>query len=378
MPGVEDTIFCKTVTQKQCWNIPYQGDFGSGTLSARKVVLIADACPQRRQSLAQTLNELPLEVLEAENTREATALIAEHGPDLLFLDSDLEDKGAVRLCRTLKQSGATQFLPVFFTARENTTDLELQAIESGADGFLGGSLHPQILRARVQGSLRHKARVESLDGSEAVLLSLAQSVESRDSGLGQHCERLALISSVMGLALGLPAEDIIALQRAGFLHDIGKVSIPDSVLFKAGPLTPAEWQIMQSHAERGERICRNLRSLSPVLPIIRHHHEKWNGSGYPDRLKEDEIPLLAQILQMADIYDALTTERSYKPAFTSEIAIDIMREEARKGWRNPQLTDKFSELVPVFSTASMPDPFRLSLQALAASLQEPVQRAQLM
>ncbi len=145
-------------------------------------------------------------------------------------------------------------------------------------------LRPRALRARVQASLRYKAMIDSLDDSETILFSLAQSVEERDPDLGQHCQRLALMAAAMGVTLSLPGHDILALQRGGYLHDIGKVAIPDHVLFKAGPLTPEEWDIMKTHAERGERICSSMRSLSPVLPIIRHHHERWNGTGYPDGL----------------------------------------------------------------------------------------------
>jgi putative two-component system response regulator len=193
-------------------------------------------------------------------------------------------------------------------------------------------------------------------------------VEERDPALGLHCQRLALIAAAMGLALGLPGHDILALQRGGYLHDIGKVAIPDNVLFKPGPLTPEEWTIMQSHAERGERICRSMRSLAPVLPIIRHHHERWDGSGYPDKLRGEEIPLLARILQLADIYDALTTARPYKKCFSPEDAVDVIHEEVRKGWRDPRLVEVFMDVLPMFRTSTTPDISRVSLHALASSI----------
>jgi putative two-component system response regulator len=258
---------------------------------------------------------------------------------------------------------------LFVMADSDDLDSEVRTLDAGADEFLVRPFRAPALRARVQASLRHKAMIDSLDDSEAVLFSLAQSVEERDEALGQHCHRLALIGAAMGVAMGLPPNDILSLQRGAYLHDVGKVAIPDHVLFKAGPLAPEEWEVMKSHAERGERICSNMRSLAPVLPIIRHHHEKWDGSGYPDGLKQEEIPLLARILQLADIYDALTTSRPYKRTLTSEEALQTIREEADKGWRDPHLVERFAEILPMFRTPAMPDLSRLSLHALAASIE---------
>src|ERR1039458_5519140 len=156
---------------------------------------------------------------------------------------------------------------------------------------------------------------------EVILFALSQVVEQRDKHTAGHCERLAFISVAMGTAMGLDRPDLLALYRGGYLHDIGKVGIPDSILFKPGKLTAEEWVTMRTHTVRGEEICRHLKSLSTVLPIIRHHHERWDGSGYPDGLRGDQIPLLARVLQIADIYDALTYERPYKPAFPPAEAI---------------------------------------------------------
>jgi putative two-component system response regulator len=211
--------------------------------------------------------------------------------------------------------------------------------------------------------------VDSLDDSEAVLFSLAKSVEDRDPDLSLHCQRLSVIAAAMGVALQLPAHEILTLQRGGYLHDIGKISIPDRILFKPGPLTPDEWEIMKSHTVRGEGICMGIKSLIPVLPIIRSHHERWDGLGYPDGMRGDQIPLLARILQLADIYDALTTVRPYKAAFTQEEALSIMMEETGKGWRDPHLVRIFADLVPMFRKELFPDLSRLSLNALAHSVE---------
>ncbi|MEO8028039.1 MAG: HD-GYP domain-containing protein, partial [Bryobacteraceae bacterium] len=145
-------------------------------------------------------------------------------------------------------------------------------------------------------------------------------------------------------ALGLSRPELLALYRGGYLHDIGKVSIPDSILFKRGLLNEEEWATMRLHTVRGEQICRPMKTLATVLPIIRNHHERWDGSGYPDGLAGEKIPLLARILQVADIYDALTTSRPYKPAFTHDEAMQILEDEAHRGWRDPELVPLFGQL----------------------------------
>jgi HD-GYP domain-containing protein (c-di-GMP phosphodiesterase class II) len=180
--------------------------------------------------------------------------------------------------------------------------------------------------------------------TEHVLLSLARIVEQRDKHTAGHCERLAFAGVALGVAMKLERSSLLALYLGGFLHDVGKVGIPDSVLFKPGKLDDEEWEIMRSHSVRGEEICRPLISLRCVLPIIRHHHERWDGTGYPDGLSGTEIPLLARVLQVADIYDALTNPRPYKHAFATARALEVLEEESARGWRDPEITSLFVRL----------------------------------
>jgi putative two-component system response regulator len=177
--------------------------------------------------------------------------------------------------------------------------------------------------------------------TEAVLLALGKAIEARDSTTGDHCERLAFHGLALGVAMGLRRHELLALYRGGFLHDIGKVGMPDSILFKPSGLNEEEWAAMRRHPLVGEQICRRLKILQPVVPIIRSHHERWDGSGYPDGLRGSGIPLLARVLQLVDIYDALTTTRPYKRAFTHREALGIMEEETARGWRDPELMDLF-------------------------------------
>lgn len=196
--------------------------------------------------------------------------------------------------------------------------------------------------------------------TEEVMLALALAVEQRDRHTAGHCERLALMGVSMGLAMGLEINSLLVLYRGGYLHDIGKIGIPDSILFKPGKLTSDEWTTMRSHTTRGAEICGHMRSLKPVVPLIRHHHERWDGSGYPDGLRAEEIPLLARVLQIADIYDALISPRPYKDAFTPAEALRTIQEETDRGWRDPYLVKLFmgmhqDVISKVLSYTSAPD-----------------------
>jgi putative two-component system response regulator len=177
--------------------------------------------------------------------------------------------------------------------------------------------------------------------TESVLYSLARMVEQRDSHTAGHCERLAFSGVALGVVMRLDSASLLSLYVGGYLHDVGKVGIPDSVLFKPGKLTGEEWEIMRTHPVRGEEICRPLKSLRGVLPLIRHHHERWDGSGYPDGLRGTEIPLLARVVQVVDIYDALTHPRPYKHAYSSAHALEILQEEIDRGWRDKEIASLF-------------------------------------
>jgi putative two-component system response regulator len=191
------------------------------------------------------------------------------------------------------------------------------------------------------------------DDTARTLFALAEAVSQRDRHTAGHNDRLAWLCVTLGMALGLAEEDLRTLYRGGHLHDVGKVGIPDAILLKPGKLNESEWVTMRSHTSAGEEICRHLKSLAPVLPVIRHHHERWDGTGYPDGLSGERIPLLARVLQVTDIYDALTSPRPYKPAFTSHKALQILQDETDKGWRDPKVVKMFFRLHDgVFSKVS--------------------------
>jgi putative two-component system response regulator len=221
----------------------------------------------------------------------------------------------------------------------------VDGIEAGADDFLSKPVEKAQLIARVRSLLRQKAYTDELERAESVLFALAMSIEGKDPYTEGHCQRLAENSARLGEVLGLAGPQIIALRRAGLVHDIGKVAVPDSILLKPGRLTPSEKKIMQRHPLVGERICSPLKSFQLVLPIIRHHHEKMDGTGYPDKLKGEEIPLTARILQVVDVFDALTTSRPYKSALTVDEALAVMKKEVKKGWWDLKVFAAFDGLI---------------------------------
>jgi cyclic di-GMP phosphodiesterase len=324
-------------------------------------ILVVDSEEINRRLLKAIFKTTRYKILEAYRASEATAMLQSEKIDLVILDLMLPEMSGPELCRWMKAHRSTQLIPVLMITNIQGVENEIVGISSGADEFLIKPLHPAVVRTRVRAMLRNKALIDSLEEAETILMALAQTVEHRDKYTGKHCQRLAVSSVMLGEALGLPGQDLTALYRGGYLHDIGKIGIPDAILFKQGQLSDEEWDVMRSHPLRGEEICLPMRSLAPVLPIIRSHHERWDGSGYPDGLAGENIPLLARILQVADIYDALTTERPYKPALTPEAAFALMEEEVRRGWRDP-------ELVPLFASTIQTNP-SADLTSLEASME---------
>jgi putative two-component system response regulator len=316
-------------------------------------ILVVDSEAINRRLLKAIFKTTPYTILEAHKASEATALLEAEKIDLVILDLMLPGMSGPELCRWMKARRSTQLIPVLMITNLLGVENEIVGISSGADEFLIKPLHPSVVRTRVRAMLRNKTLIDSLDQAETILLALAQTVEHRDPYTGKHCQRLAVASVMLGEALGLGGQDLTSLYRGGFLHDIGKIGIPDAILFKRGMLTADEWDVMRSHPVRGEEICHPMRSLWPVLPIIRSHHERWDGSGYPDGLRGEDIPLLARILQVADIYDALTTERPYKLALSPETAFTVMEEEVRRGWRDPELVPLFASIIQTHPSADL-------------------------
>jgi putative two-component system response regulator len=260
-------------------------------------------------------------------------------------------RSGYEFCHQIKEDVATRLIPFLLITGLSDREDKVKGIEAGADDFLNKPIFPAELFARVKSLLKLKEFTDELETAESVLCTLGLSVEARDPYTEGHCERLAKRAALLGHYLGLDEDSIIALRRGGYLHDLGKIAVPDEILKKGSNLTPDEWKIMKQHPVTGENICKPLKSLRLVLPIIRFHHEHSDGSGYPDGLHKEQIPLLPRILQVVDVYDALRTARPYKPALSHEQASLTMHVEAQNGLWDEEIVDEFFSMLAKRSVA---------------------------
>ena len=308
-------------------------------------ILVVDDQPTIAGLMSQLLTMRGYEVVTAADVQQAQAEVRRQAPDLILSDVRMPGKSGYEFCRELKGDPATRLIPfVLITGLTDSAD-KLRGIEAGADDFLNKPVLAEELTARVKSLLRVKEFTDELETADSVLCTLGLSVESRDPYTEGHCERLAVRAAELGRHLGLDEDSMVALRRGGFLHDLGKIAVPDAILKKGSDLTLQEWEIMKQHPVTGENICKPLKSLRLVLPIIRHHHEHADGSGYPDGMRAGEIPLLARVLQVVDVYDALRTARPYKPALAHDKAAQTMREEARQGLWDVELVNEFFSML---------------------------------
>lgn len=304
-------------------------------------ILVVDDNAEMVELMRELLNSRGYDVVAVRDVEQAEMEIHRHSPDLILSDVIMPGRSGYELCRQLKSDPATRLIPFVLITGLSDRENKVKGIEAGADDFLNKPIFPAELFARVNSLLKLKEFTDELETADSVLCTLGLSVEARDPYTEGHCERLARRASQLGRHLGLDEESLIALRRGGYLHDLGKIAVPDEILKKGSNLTSAEWEVMKQHPLTGENICKPLKSLRLVLPIIRHHHEHSDGTGYPDGLRQGQIPLLPRILQVVDVYDALRTARPYKPALNSEQARRTMCTEADAGLWDRELVDEF-------------------------------------
>jgi putative two-component system response regulator len=312
--------------------------------SVTGTILVADDQASNRELLQELLSAQGFQVVTVPDGNSALERIARTQVDLVLLDVMMPHLTGFAVCQRIKTNPETDLLPVVLITSLSDKQDRLEGIKVGADDFLTRPVDPSELLARVLSLLKLKQRTDELERAESVLFSLARSIEGKDPYTHGHCERLIEYSVRLGKQVDLAEDQITALRRAAVVHDIGKVAVPDAILLKPGPLNEDEWKIVREHPNVGEHICAPLKSFRLVLPIIRHHHEKFDGSGYPDGLRGEEIPIGARVLQIVDVFDALTTTRPYKNAFSQPEALQIMRQEVLKGWWDPKIFHQFEQL----------------------------------
>jgi len=308
-------------------------------------VLVVDDNPDMAELMRELLASRCYDVVTVSDAAQAEIEIHRHLPDLILSDVVMPGRSGYELCHQVKEDPATRLIPFLLITGLSDREDKVKGIEAGADDFLNKPIFPAELFARVKSLLKLKEFTDELETAESVLCTLGRSVEARDPYTEGHCERLARRAEALGRHIGLDEPQIVALRRGGYLHDLGKIAVPDEILKKGSNLTAEEWKIMKQHPLTGENICKPLKSLRLVLPIIRFHHEHSDGSGYPDGLTRTDIPLLPRILQVVDVYDALRTARPYKPAQSHEQAALTMRVEAQSGLWDEDLVNEFFSMI---------------------------------
>lgn len=308
-------------------------------------VLIVDDDPKIRRILARMLQPEGYEVYEAGDGEEGLAQAEVHRPDVILLDVLMPKLNGFEVCKRLKAKEEFRLTPVVLITGLSDVRDRVAGILAGADDFLSKPFEQTELKARVSSLLRLKRYTDDLERAELVVFTLARAIEERDPYTRGHCDRLSRYASALGQRMGMEAEEVRALRQGGIVHDIGKVTVPDAVLKKNGRLTQTERDVMQQHPLSGVHICQPLRTFEDVLPIIRSHHERLDGTGYPDGLKGEEIPTTARILSVVDVYDALTTDRPYREASSREAALEVIGEEVDMGWWDPAVFAEFSKLI---------------------------------
>ncbi|HVH62412.1 MAG TPA: HD domain-containing phosphohydrolase [Candidatus Dormibacteraeota bacterium] len=311
----------------------------------KPVVLVVDDGAANRELIKTYLAQIDCEVLLAEDGPTALSAIELAPPDLVLLDVRMPRMDGYEVCRRIKAMPGGRLLPVVMITGLSQTTHRIMALEAGADDFMAKPVEAAELIARVRSALRLKQLYNTLDGAEHVIFSLATAVEAKDSFTERHTQRVGESARLLGQVLGLPEPTLDVLYRGGIIHDIGKIGVSDSILQKPGPLNPVEWPQMQAHVAIGENIVRPLRSTSGLLPIIRHHHERYDGLGYPDGLRAREIPRAARIVSVCDAFDALVNDRPYRGRCSTEEALQVLRAGAGKQW-DPEAVELLQEELP--------------------------------
>jgi putative two-component system response regulator len=297
-------------------------------------VLVAERSEPNARQVAEYLKAVGYEVLVAMDGEDALRSIRRDDPEVAILDVGIPRLNAYQLCERVKNHPSTRNIPVVMLVSPSAQDEKIRGLEVGAEDFLCRPVNKLELLARVKSLVKVKRLNDQVETTENVIFGLARMLERKVSNTGSDWERLADHACLLGQALGLTEEDLDILRKGAILHDIGKIAVREEVLMKPGSLSSEEYNEIKLHPEVGERICGPLRCADQVLPVIRHHQERWDGKGYPDGLRGEQIPLLARILSIADAYDAmLSPGPTAPPSSRKRRSGTCWREAARSGTR---------------------------------------------
>ncbi len=304
-------------------------------------VLVVDDNALNRELAMDLLMDAGYLVLQAEGG-EATLTLLEnnHGIDVILLDVMMPGLNGYETCRRIKEHHLWRLVPVVMLTALSDVDSRVAALDAGADDFLSKPFNEEELLARVKTSARVKELHDQLEDTESILFALANVVEVKDEYTDNHLKRMAHFSERLAHLADLTPTDQRYVRFGGILHDIGKVGISDMILRKPGKLTLQEYEIIKAHTVLGEQIVQPMRFGTQVGPIVRGHHERWDGLGYPDGLSGEKIPVGARIVTICDTFDAMTSDRPYRKALSAEMAIEELRKHAGTQF-DPSLVEIF-------------------------------------
>ncbi len=318
--------------------------------SPRGHLLVVDDDVGVRGLVARLLRVTGHFVQEAGSAEEAAVKLEQSVPDMILLDMQLPGKSGQQFLEEIRADPRLRLIPVVMITGAATQARKVKAIEAGATDFIAKPFSHVELAARVRSLLELKAATDALEDAERVIVALAQTIDARDPYTYGHSARVSLYAGLLGQRIGLEEWPLAIIRRGGLFHDFGKIAVRDRVLLKPGKLTTAEYAEIQTHPGKGKELLENMKTLAPALEVVHHHHERMDGSGYPDGLAGDAIPITARIATIADVFDALTTKRVYRDALTRAEALEIMASEVRKGWWDGRLLDELRgllETIPV-------------------------------
>jgi putative two-component system response regulator len=308
-----------------------------GSTVPKPHILVVDDDPAIRFLLYRVLLDEGYSVSTAPGGMEALDALAQRVPDLILLDINMPGMNGYELCRLLKKSQYLRLVPIVMITAQGELQRRLDAWEDGADDFLAKPFHISEVTVRCRSLLRIKRLIEERDSAEDVVFALARAIEAKSPYTMGHSERVTHNALALGHVLKLSGDELRLLKKGGLLHDIGKLAIPDAILNKPGPLTPEEMAIVREHPLTGVRIVGHLASLRDATNLIRSHHERLDGRGYPDGLSGDGISQLVRIMTVADVYDSLASDRPYRSRIPHDKCLGIMRENAAGGGLDPAL-----------------------------------------
>ena len=309
------------------------------------LILIVDDIEAHAELMEAFLIREGYNVQATTNAQEAIRFTKNLSPDLAILDVMMPGMNGYDLCKSLKSLSGRKFFPIILLTGLDQLENKITGIEAGADDFFSKPFNSIELTTKIRSLIKLKRLQDELDHSEDIILTLAVAIEAKDPYTKGHSERVSNLSKKLAIFIGLSQAESITIKKAATLHDIGKIGLKEDILHKRGPLQKNELELIRRHPIIGEDICKPLHSLKQILPGIRYHHERWDGRGYPDRLKGEDIPIIARIISVIDSFDVIVSERPYRRSYSINAAINLMNTEKSSGQWDPWLVEKFITMI---------------------------------